>query len=98
MFIFLLFPLAAALHSYCMCYSYSTSGFKLLLLCNDSGGDGKASSAFFVGGFVLGGIIVGALGCVYAPKVIAYLCSMLLSLVVAFRYVWNLQIFGGSIS
>ncbi|KDO85188.1 hypothetical protein CISIN_1g030572mg [Citrus sinensis] len=31
---------------------------------------GRANSAgFFVGGFVLGGIIVGTLGCVYAPQV-----------------------------
>lgn len=31
---------------------------------------GRANSAgFFVGGFVLGGIIVGTLGCVYAPQI-----------------------------
>ncbi|KAL3723614.1 hypothetical protein ACJRO7_035742 [Eucalyptus globulus] len=32
--------------------------------------DGRPSSAgIFVGGFVLGGLIVGALGCVYAPQI-----------------------------
>ncbi|CAI8588451.1 unnamed protein product [Vicia faba] len=35
-----------------------------------SGDDGRASSgSIFVGGFVLGSLIVGALGCVYAPKI-----------------------------
>lgn len=27
------------------------------------------SGSIFVGGFVLGGLIVGALGCIYAPQV-----------------------------
>ncbi|XVF63507.1 hypothetical protein PTKIN_Ptkin09bG0092100 [Pterospermum kingtungense] len=32
--------------------------------------DGRASSAsIFVGGFVLGGLVVGALGCVFAPQI-----------------------------
>ncbi|EEF52894.1 uncharacterized protein LOC8273643 [Ricinus communis] len=32
--------------------------------------DGRPSSgSIFVGGFVLGGLIVGALGCVYAPQI-----------------------------
>ncbi|KAI4331350.1 hypothetical protein MLD38_029543 [Melastoma candidum] len=32
--------------------------------------DGRSSNAgIFVGGFVLGGLIVGALGCVYAPQI-----------------------------
>ncbi|KAK4778664.1 hypothetical protein SAY86_006192 [Trapa natans] len=32
--------------------------------------DGRPSSAsIFVGGFVLGGIIVGALGCIFAPQI-----------------------------
>ncbi|OWM70564.1 uncharacterized protein LOC116213429 isoform X4 [Punica granatum] len=32
--------------------------------------DGKPSSAsIFVGGFVLGGVIVGALGCIFAPQI-----------------------------
>ncbi|KAE9606935.1 hypothetical protein Lal_00026495 [Lupinus albus] len=36
-----------------------------------AGGDGGRPSggSIFVGGFVLGGIIVGALGCVYAPQI-----------------------------
>ncbi|KAJ8772810.1 hypothetical protein K2173_027987 [Erythroxylum novogranatense] len=34
------------------------------------GDGGRSSSAsIFVGGFVLGGLIVGALGCVYAPQI-----------------------------
>ncbi|XP_042493573.1 uncharacterized protein LOC122073113 [Macadamia integrifolia] len=32
--------------------------------------DGKPNSAgIFIGGFVLGGMVVGALGCVYAPQI-----------------------------
>nr|GLL37125.1 uncharacterized protein LOC109181962 isoform X2 [Ipomoea trifida] len=32
--------------------------------------DGRSSSAgIFVGGFVLGGLVVGALGCVFAPEI-----------------------------
>ncbi|XP_058098262.1 uncharacterized protein LOC131243147 isoform X2 [Magnolia sinica] len=34
-----------------------------------AGGDGGRSASIFVGGFVLGGIIVGTLGCVYAPQI-----------------------------
>ncbi|KAK7309423.1 hypothetical protein RJT34_06136 [Clitoria ternatea] len=36
-----------------------------------AGGDGgrPSSGSIFVGGFVLGGLIVGALGCVYAPQI-----------------------------
>ncbi|XP_059623353.1 uncharacterized protein LOC132266489 [Cornus florida] len=34
------------------------------------GDDGRSSSAsIFVGGFVLGGIVVGTLGCVFAPQI-----------------------------
>ncbi|CAI9110447.1 OLC1v1010471C1 [Oldenlandia corymbosa var. corymbosa] len=33
-------------------------------------GDGRPGSAsIFVGGFVLGGLVVGALGCIYAPQI-----------------------------
>ncbi|XP_010061202.2 uncharacterized protein LOC104448946 [Eucalyptus grandis] len=32
-------------------------------------GGRPSSASIFVGGFVLGGIIVGALGCVYAPQI-----------------------------
>lgn len=35
--------------------------------CSDGGRSGSANA--FVGGFVLGGLIVGALGCAYAPQV-----------------------------
>ncbi|ONH97357.1 hypothetical protein PRUPE_7G185300 [Prunus persica] len=34
-----------------------------------AGGDRPSSASIFVGGFVLGGIVVGALGCVYAPQI-----------------------------
>ncbi|KAL0440471.1 UNVERIFIED_CONTAM: hypothetical protein Slati_2530100 [Sesamum latifolium] len=34
---------------------------------NDSGRPSSAS--IFVGGFILGGLIVGTLGCVYAPQI-----------------------------
>uniref|UniRef100_A0A7N0V8D2 Uncharacterized protein n=1 Tax=Kalanchoe fedtschenkoi TaxID=63787 RepID=A0A7N0V8D2_KALFE len=34
------------------------------------GSDGRpSSSSIFVGGFILGGIIVGTLGCIFAPKI-----------------------------
>uniref|UniRef100_A0A803PYF9 Uncharacterized protein n=1 Tax=Cannabis sativa TaxID=3483 RepID=A0A803PYF9_CANSA len=35
-----------------------------------SDGGRPSSASIFVGGFVLGGIIVGTLGCVYAPQVV----------------------------
>ncbi|KAF8094010.1 hypothetical protein N665_0372s0016 [Sinapis alba] len=31
--------------------------------------DSSGSTGLFVGGFILGGLIVGALGCVYAPQI-----------------------------
>jgi len=36
-----------------------------------AGGDGgrPSSASIFVGGFVLGGIVVGTLGCIYAPQI-----------------------------
>lgn len=37
------------------------------LSCRDD--DSSGSTGLFVGGFILGGLIVGALGCVYAPQV-----------------------------
>jgi len=44
---------------------------KLMLMFNYSGNVGRSNNAsIFVGGFILGGIVVGALGCIYAPKVI----------------------------
>ncbi|KAJ6773378.1 LOW-DENSITY RECEPTOR-LIKE PROTEIN [Salix purpurea] len=33
------------------------------------GGRRPSNASIFVGGFVLGGLIVGALGCVYAPQI-----------------------------
>ncbi|XP_061346119.1 uncharacterized protein LOC133291803 [Gastrolobium bilobum] len=42
----------------------------LPLIVRASGDGGRPSSgSVFVGGFVLGGLIVGALGCVYAPQI-----------------------------
>ncbi|KAL2504415.1 expressed protein localized to the inner membrane of the chloroplast [Abeliophyllum distichum] len=32
-------------------------------------GRGSGSTSIFVGGFVLGGLLVGALGCIYAPQI-----------------------------
>ena len=42
----------------------------LFLLCSFSDGGRPSSASIFVGGFVLGGLVVGALGCVFAPQVI----------------------------
>ncbi|CAJ1930694.1 unnamed protein product [Sphenostylis stenocarpa] len=40
------------------------------LVIRASGDGGRSSSgSIFVGGFVLGGLIVGALGCLYAPQI-----------------------------
>ncbi|KAL7001437.1 hypothetical protein U1Q18_002588 [Sarracenia purpurea var. burkii] len=42
-----------------------------------SGDGGRPSTAsIFVGGFVLGGIVVGTLGCIYAPQVSVYSCPV----------------------
>ncbi|CBI21572.3 unnamed protein product, partial [Vitis vinifera] len=44
---------------------------KSLLTIRAAGDGGRPSSAsIFVGGFILGGIVVGTLGCVYAPQAI----------------------------
>lgn len=40
-----------------------------LCLCNYSDGGRSNSSSIFISGFVLGGLIVGTLGAVYAPQV-----------------------------
>ncbi|KAI4314667.1 hypothetical protein L6164_027555 [Bauhinia variegata] len=43
---------------------------KMPLLVRASGDGGRSNSAsIFVGGFILGGLVVGALGCVYAPQI-----------------------------
>ncbi|RZC48611.1 hypothetical protein C5167_017037 [Papaver somniferum] len=47
----------------------TSSLFKTLALGIVSGDGGRPGSAsIFVGGFILGGIVVGTLGCVYAPQ------------------------------
>ena len=40
------------------------------LFCSFSDGGRPSGASIFVGGFVLGGLVVGALGCVFAPQVI----------------------------
>lgn len=41
------------------------------LMCKDSGERGGSSGAgIFIGGFILGGMVAGTLGCVYAPQVL----------------------------
>jgi hypothetical protein len=53
----------------------------LVCLCFHSDGGRRPSNAsIFVGGFVLGGLIVGALGCVYAPQVLLIFSLFFLSL------------------
>ncbi|XP_065847249.1 uncharacterized protein [Euphorbia lathyris] len=41
----------------------------LIVRAAKSDGGRPSSAGIFVGGFVLGGLIVGALGCVYAPQI-----------------------------
>ena len=39
-------------------------------MCKDSGDHGGSSGAgIFIGGFILGGILAGTFGCVFAPQV-----------------------------
>ncbi|KAF9618752.1 hypothetical protein IFM89_002447 [Coptis chinensis] len=48
---------------------FSTLKRSLTVQAGYSGDAGRPSSAsIFVGGFILGGIVVGTLGCVYAPQ------------------------------
>lgn len=47
-------------------------------LCHNSGGERPNSGSIFIGGFVLGGIIVGTLGCVYAPQVVVLVYTTIL--------------------
>ncbi|KAF5947922.1 hypothetical protein HYC85_013879 [Camellia sinensis] len=42
--------------------------FHFVCMCSVDGGR-PSSASIFVGGFVLGGIVVGALGCIYAPQI-----------------------------
>ncbi|KAI3465468.1 hypothetical protein Pfo_022131 [Paulownia fortunei] len=48
-----------------------SSAQRRALIVQASYGDGgrPSSASIFVGGFVLGGLIVGTLGCVYAPQI-----------------------------
>ncbi|KAJ6351946.1 hypothetical protein OIU76_001206 [Salix suchowensis] len=47
--------------------SLALSSSKLLPIVMEE--EGPSNASIFVGGFVLGGLIVGALGCVYAPQI-----------------------------
>ncbi|KDP36764.1 hypothetical protein JCGZ_08055 [Jatropha curcas] len=47
----------------------TTSRRPLTVKAANSDGGRPSSAGIFVGGFVLGGLIVGALGCVYAPQI-----------------------------
>ncbi|KAE8731437.1 putative S-acyltransferase [Hibiscus syriacus] len=47
----------------------STSSRALTVQASYSDGGRSSSSSAFVGGFVLGGLVVGALGCVFAPQI-----------------------------
>ncbi|GMJ02793.1 Carboxyltransferase Interactor1 [Hibiscus trionum] len=47
----------------------STSSRPLTVQASYSDGRRSGSSSAFVGGFVLGGLVVGALGCVFAPQI-----------------------------
>lgn len=57
--------------SYCYKDIFFLNSDHLRFLCKYSADGGRPSSAsVFVGGFVLGSIVVGALGCIYAPQVL----------------------------
>ncbi|KHG00666.1 Inhibitory regulator IRA1 [Gossypium arboreum] len=47
----------------------STSRRPLTVQASYSDGERSSSANAFVGGFVLGGLVVGALGCVFAPQI-----------------------------
>ncbi|KAL6982594.1 hypothetical protein U1Q18_015982 [Sarracenia purpurea var. burkii] len=47
----------------------SPSKWALTVQAGYSDGRRPANTSIFIGGFVLGGIIVGTLGCVYAPQI-----------------------------
>ncbi|XP_021284259.1 uncharacterized protein LOC110416574 [Herrania umbratica] len=47
----------------------STSRRPLTVQASYSDGGRPSSASIFVGGFVLGGLVVGALGCVFAPQI-----------------------------
>ncbi|KAJ7966990.1 Inner membrane localized protein, partial [Quillaja saponaria] len=45
------------------------ASYRLCLFCHYSDGGRPSNASIFAGGFVLGGLIVGTLGCVYAPQI-----------------------------
>ncbi|XP_015889570.3 uncharacterized protein LOC107424318 [Ziziphus jujuba] len=46
------------------------TAYKTPLIVRAGGDDGKLSNAsIFVGGFILGGMVVGTLGCLFAPQI-----------------------------
>ncbi|XVF74079.1 hypothetical protein PTKIN_Ptkin13bG0032300 [Pterospermum kingtungense] len=47
----------------------STSRRPLAVPASYSDDGGPSSASIFVGGFVLGGLVIGALGCVFAPQI-----------------------------
>lgn len=63
-------------------------------MCQYSGDGGRPSSAsIFVGGFILGGIVVGTLGCVYAPQVWLE-CLLELDFLLVLCCLWLLSFYG----
>uniref|UniRef100_A0A6N2LDS6 Uncharacterized protein n=1 Tax=Salix viminalis TaxID=40686 RepID=A0A6N2LDS6_SALVM len=49
--------------------SITRSSLTVQAAAYSDGGRRPSNASIFVGGFVLGGLIVGALGCVYAPQI-----------------------------
>ncbi|MBA0606871.1 hypothetical protein Godav_019273, partial [Gossypium davidsonii] len=71
----------------------STSRRPLTVQASYSDGERSSSANAFVGGFVLGGLVVGALGCVFAPQVILPLqiaVEIILNYLLALLYVYLL--------
>ncbi|PPS14731.1 hypothetical protein GOBAR_AA05843 [Gossypium barbadense] len=48
--------------------SYRNTQWESFSSCVLSDGERPSSASIFVGGFILGGLVVGALGCVFAPQ------------------------------
>lgn len=65
------------------CYNVS------LCLCNYSDGGRSNSGSIFISGFVLGGLIVGTLGCVYAPQVVIFNKYISFSCKCAYNYYFS---------
>ncbi|MBA0613025.1 hypothetical protein Goshw_015817, partial [Gossypium schwendimanii] len=49
--------------------SYRNTQWESFSSCVLSDGERPSSASIFVGGFILGGLVVGALGCVFAPQI-----------------------------